>query len=119
MASDSFLSTLINYGCKIIFTTRSNIDCGYIFNLDVIGNTDELYQLVSKYYSYADENKAVINELIEAVHHHTLSVEMIAKLLEKGLHTPNDVLEHLKENSADPESADRIKISKDVMVDMF
>ena len=112
-ANDSFLSTLINYGCKMIFTTRSNIDCGYIFDLDVIKNVDELYQLVGKYYSYADENKAVINELIETVHYHTLSVEMIAKLLEKGLHTPDDVLEHLKENSADPESADKIKISKD------
>ena len=112
-ANDSFLSTLINYGCKMIFTTRSKIDCGHIFDLDVIENSDELYQLVSKYYSYADENKAVINKLIETVHHHTLSVEMIAKLLEKGLHTPKEILEHLKENSADPESADKIKISKD------
>lgn len=112
-ANDGFLSTLINYGCKMIFTTRSNIDCGYILSLDVINNSEDLYQLVSKYYSYADENKAIINELIETVHHHTLSVEMIAKLLEKGLHTPDYVLEHLKENSADPESADRIKISKD------
>ena len=112
-ANDSFLSTLINYGCKMIFTTRSNIDCGYIFNLDVIGNPEDLYQLVSKYYSYADENKAAINELIETIHHHTLSVEMIAKLLEKGLHSPEEILEHLKENSTNPESADKIKISKD------
>ena len=112
-ANDSFLSTLINYGCKMIFTTRSNIDCGYIFSLDVIGNPEDLYQLVSKYYSYANENKSVINELIETVHYHTLSVEMTAKLLEKGLHTPKEILEHLKENSADPESADKIKISKD------
>ena len=113
VAKDNFLSTLINYGCKMLFTTRSNIDCGYIFNLDVIGNSDELNQLVSKYYSYADENKTVINELIETVHHHTLSVEMIAKLLEKGLHSPEEILEHLRQNSADPESADKIKISKD------
>lgn len=112
-ANDSFLSTLINYGCKIIFTTRSNIDCGYTFNLDVIGNPEDLYQLVSKYYSYAEENKAVINKLIETVHHHTLSVEMTAKLLEKGLHTPEEILEHLRQNSADPESTDKIKISKD------
>lgn len=112
-ANDSFLSTLINYGCKMIFTTRSNIDCGYTFNLDVISDVDKLYQLVSKYYSYADENKAVINELIETVHHHTLSVEMTAKLLEKGLHTPEEILEHLKQNSADPDSTDKIKISKD------
>lgn len=74
-----------------------------------------MYQLVSKYYSYAKENKAAINELIETVHHHTLSVEMIAKLLEKDLHSPEEILEHLKENSADPESADKIKISKDVL----
>lgn len=112
-ANDSFLSTLINYGCKMIFTTRSNIDSGYIFNLDAIENPEDLYQLVGKYYSYAEENKAVINALIETVHHHTLSVKMIGKLLEKGLHTPDDVLEHLKENSADPETTDKIKISKD------
>lgn len=112
-ANDSFLSTLINYGCKMIFTTRSKIDCGHIFDLDVIKNADELYQLVGKFYSYADENKAVINELIETVHHHTLSVEMIAKLLEKGLHSPEEILEHLRLNSVDPESADKIIISKD------
>lgn len=112
-ANDSFLSTLINYGCKMLFTTRSNIDCGYIFSLDVIGNPEDLYQLVSKYYSYAEENKAVINKLIETVHHHTLSVEMTAKLLEKGLHTPEEILEHLRQNSADPDSTDKIKISKD------
>lgn len=112
-ANDSFLSTLINYGCKMIFTTRSNIDCGYIFSLDVIKNSEDLYQLVSKFYSYAKENKAVINALIETVHHHTLSVEMTAKLLEKGLHTPEEILEHLRQNSADPESTDKIKISKD------
>ena len=112
-ANDSFLSTLINYGCKMIFTTRSNVDCGYTFNLDAIENPEDLYQLVSKYYSYANENKSVINELIETVHHHTLSVEMIAKLLEKGLHTPEEILEHLKQNSADPDSTDKIKISKD------
>ena len=112
-ANDSFLSTLINYGCKMIFTTRSNIDCGYIFNLNVIKNSEDLYHLVSKYYSYAEENKAVINDLIETVHHHTLSVEMTAKLLEKGLHTPEEILEHLRQNSADPESADKIKINKD------
>ena len=112
-ANDGFLSTLINYGCKMIFTTRSNIDCGYILSLDVIKNSEDLYQLVSKYYSYAEENKAVINKLIETVHHHTLSVEMIAKLLEKGLHTPEEILEHLRLNSVYPESADKIKISKD------
>lgn len=68
---------------------------------------------MSRYYSYADKNQAVINELIETVHHHTLSVEVIAKLLEKGLHTPEEILEHLRQNSADPESTDKIKISKD------
>ena len=38
---------------------------------------------------------------------------MTAKLLEKGLHTPEEILEHLRQNSADPESTDKIKISKD------
>ena len=111
--NDSFLSTLLNYSCKMIFTTRCNVEYGHIFELDAIKNPDELYRLVSKYFTYADENKSTIIKLIEAVHSHTLSVEMIGKLLEKGIHTPDEILEHLMINSADPESSDKIKINKD------
>ena len=110
---DKLLGTVMKFSCNIIFTTRSNIDVGHIFKLDVIESADVLYDFTSKYYTHSDEDKERIYALIEAVHHHTLSVEMIAKLLEKGLHTADEILIHLQSNSADPESADKIKISKD------
>ncbi len=112
-AGDSFLVTLLKFSCKIIFTTRSNVDIGHIFKLDIIENADELYNFVGKYYSHSDEDKEKIYALIEAVHHHTLSVEMIAKLLDKGLHSSEEILSHLQMNSADPESSDKIKVIKD------
>lgn len=112
-AGDCLLGTVMKFPCNIIFTTRSNIDTGHIFKLDVIGNTDVLYDLASKYYSHSEEDKENIYALITAVHHHTLSVEMIAKLLEKGLHTTDEILTHLQINSVNPESDDKIKVIKD------
>ncbi|MBQ8826953.1 MAG: hypothetical protein IJ007_07665 [Oscillospiraceae bacterium] len=112
-AGDSLLGTVMKFPCNIIFTTRRNVDTGHIFKLDVIGNTDVLYAFASKYYSHSDEDKEKIYALIKAVHHHTLSVEMIAKLLEKGLHTTDEILTHLQINSVNPESDDKIKVTKD------
>lgn len=112
-ADDKFLNSFLNYRCRIIFTTRSSFDEGYTYTLDVISDTEILVELFRKYFSYTDENIETVKNIIEAVHHHTLSVEMSAKLLEKGIHSPEEILEHLKENSAEPESSDKIKITKD------
>ncbi len=112
-AGDSLLGTFLKFSCKIIFTTRSNVDIGHFFMLGIIENADELYNFVGKYYSHSDEDKEKIYALIETVHHHTLSVEMIAKLLDKGLHSAEEILSHLQMNSADPESSDKIKVIKD------
>lgn len=112
-AGDSLLGTLMKFPCNVIFTTRSNVDVGHIFKLDVIENTDVLYDFASKYYSHSEEDKEKIYALIETVHYHTLSVEMTAKLLEKGLHTADEILTHLQNNSVNPESSDKIKVTKD------
>lgn len=112
-AGDSLLGTLMKFPCNVIFTTRSNIDAGHIFKLDVIENTDVLYDFASKYYSHSEEDKEKIYALIETVHHHTLSVEMTAKLLEKGLHSADEIFTHLQNNSVNPESSDKIKVTKD------
>ena len=110
---DPFLDKMLNYHCKIIFTTRSNFDDEFTYTLDVISDTETLTELFSRYYSHTEENIETVKEIIGAVHKHTLSVEMSAKLLEKGIHSPTEVLECLKKNSAEPRAADKIKVRKD------
>lgn len=110
---DPFLNKILNYRCKIIFTTRSNFEDEFTYTLNPISDTNTLIDLFGKYYLDTSDNLQIVTEIIEAVHHHTLSVEMSAKLLQKGIHTPEEILKHLKANSAEPESSDKIKITKD------
>lgn len=110
---DNFLNEIMKLKCKIIFTSRSSFDIGDTFSLPEIKDIEILVDLAGKFFEYTNDNKIIVTELIEAVHHHTLSVEMVAKLLHSGKHSPEILLRHLKANSADPVSKDKIKIIKD------
>lgn len=112
-SDEDLLDVVMKYKCKVIFTTRSNFDCGYTYSLNEISDIDVLLDLFGKLYSEADKNRDTVINIIEAVNRHTLSVELAARLLEKGLLAPDDVLEKLNECSVDPETSDRINVKKD------
>ncbi len=112
-SDEELLDVVMKYKCKVIFTTRSYFDCGYTYSLNEIFDIDSLFELFSKLYSNADKNRDTVIKIIEAVNRHTLSVELAARLLEKGLLSADDVLEKLNECSVDPETSDRINVKKD------
>lgn len=112
-SDEELLDVVMKYKCKVIFTTRSNLDCGYTYSLNEISDIDGLFELFGKLYSEADKNRDIVINIIETVNRHTLSVELAARLLEKGLLAPDDVLEKLNECSVDPETSDRINVKKD------
>ena len=112
-SDEGLLDVVMKYKCKVIFTTRSNFDCGYTYSLNEISDIDGLFELFGKLYSEADKNRDTVINIIESVNRHTLSVELAARLLEKGLLAPDEVLQKLTECSVDPETSDRINIHKD------
>ena len=112
-SDEELLDVVMKYKCKVIFTTRSNFDCGYTYSLNEISDIDGLLELFGKLYSDADKHRDTVINIIEAVNRHTLSVELAARLLENGLLAPDDVLEKLNECSVDPETSDRINVKKD------
>lgn len=112
-SDEELLDVVMKYKCKVIFTTRSNFDCGYTYSLNEISDIDGLFEMFGKLYSDADKHRDTVINIIEAVNRHTLSVELAARLLEKGLLAPDDVLEKLNECSVDPETSDRINVKKD------
>ena len=112
-SDEELLDVVMKYKCKVIFTTRSNFDCGYTYQLGEITDINGLFEMFGKLYSDADKHRDTVIKIIEAVNRHTLSVELAARLLEKGLLAPDEVLQKLTECSVDPETSDRINVKKD------
>ena len=110
---DSFLSVVMKYHCRILFTTRSNLTDYALFPLTEISNSSALFELVSAFYPEASECKSVVEKIIDVVHRHTFAVELAAKLLNNGILSPIQLLRKLQEEKAALESEDDIRIIKD------
>ena len=110
---DSFLSVMLKYRCRILFTTRSKFDSYCTLHLKEIKESSSLFQLVCSFYSEAEENRAIVEKIIETVHYHTFAVELAAKLLENGILAPHQLLIKLQEEKASLHNEDKIKVMKD------
>ena len=69
-------------------------------NLEEITDTEALVKLMGCFYSEAEKNRSVLEQIIQTVHSHTLAVEMSARLLESGIMEPLLLLKKLKEEKA-------------------
>lgn len=112
-SADKFLNQMLHYNCKIVFTTRSIIENAVLYELKEIESVDVLYDFAANFFGEIESCKATVTEIIETVHHHTLAVELAARIMQKGLRTPEEILAKLKENSADPHTADKVNVKKD------
>ena len=110
---DNFLSVVMKYHCRILFTTRSNLTGYALFPLSELSDSSALFELVSSFYPEASEYKSVVEEIIETVHCHTFAVELAAKLLNNGILSPAQLLKKLQEEKTALESEDDIRIIKD------
>lgn len=110
---DSFLSVMLKYRCRLLFTTRSKFDSYCTLHLKEIKESSSLFQLVSSFYSEAEEHRSLVDEIIATVHRHTFAVELAAKLLENGILAPQQLLEKLQKEKASLENEDKIKAFKD------
>ena len=82
-AKDSILDVILKYHCRILFTTRSKFDTYASVNLEEIADTETLISLMGCFYSDAEKQRPVLKQIIQAVHRHTLAVELSARLLKK------------------------------------
>lgn len=87
-SQDGLLSVVMKYRCRILFTTRSSFNNYTFMNLEEIGDTDALIKLMGCFYSDAEKNRTILEQIIQTVHSHTLAVEMSARLLESGIMEP-------------------------------
>lgn len=112
-SKEPLLDVVLKYNCKVIFTTRSKFESAYTYKLKEISDINILADFAGNFYSDIENNRDTVIKIIEAVNSHTLSVELSARLLQKGMLEPNELLERLSENGANPETADKIGVTKD------
>lgn len=110
---DSFLPVVMKYRCRVLFTTRGRMEHYPSMQLEEISDNAALLELMGRFYSDAGNHADELEQIIGAVHSHTLAVELAARLLEKGLLDSKALLAKLKEEKAALDSADKISITKD------
>ena len=112
-SKDAFLSVLLKYRCRILFTTRSRFDNYASFNLEEISDPDALLSLMGYFYSDAEREQSILEQIIQTVHSHTLAVELSARLLETGILKPQELLARLRVEKSALGATDTIDIVKD------
>lgn len=113
IASDEPLfDVVMKYRCKIVFTTRSCFGDYTYFELKEMKN-EQLAELAGYFYKETQKQKNVVSEIISEVHHHTLSVELSARLLASGILEPDKLLKELQSTKTVLHTEDKINLTKD------
>lgn len=110
---DDLLAEIMAYRCKVLFTTRCRFDEYPMLELREINDKQTLLHLMSNFYSEAAQHQGTLLQIIDAVHSHTLAVELAARLLETGMLEPHALLAKLQAEKAAFNAADTVNIHKD------
>ena len=109
---DELLSDVLEYSCRILFTTRSRFDDYDTYTIEEMPD-DALLELTGTLFTDADKYQAILSEIIHTVHGHTFAVELAARLLEVGILEPDQLLEKLRTEKAAMDNKDKVSAKKD------
>lgn len=109
---DELLEELMNGPYCLIITTRNNFDhLGLVTIYLSELNEGEQEELFLKHYkkTISDSDRYIIKDILKTVGGHTLTVELVAKLMASKRLSPAAMLEQLKRSGISPEIAGNIK----------
>ena len=110
---DDLLAEVMAYRCKVLFTTRCRFEEYPMLKLHEISDKQTLLHLMGCFYSEAAQHQDTLLQIMDAVHSHTLAVEMAARLLETGMLEPRALLLKLQTEKAAFADPDAVTIHKD------
>lgn len=111
-AKDRFLAKLLKYPCRIIFTTRNRYE-KYTMLEVVELEESALFDLTGEFFARMEEYREEVEAIITLLHRHTFVVELAARLLEKGLLEPSELLAKLEQVKVTLDVTDKIGARKD------
>lgn len=111
-AQENLLSQVCSLKCKTVFTTHNNFTGYPLYEVTAeFSVAKELFKMhCTDQCLYTDDE---IHLLLESVHYHTMTVELLARLLSYGTITTQNLLTKLKENVLFKEDISNITLNKD------
>lgn len=115
---DENLEDLINSGCKFIITTRNDFT-DYNYHQIEVEEFKDIADLQVLFYSYnkidySEDDRKIIDDIIEIVDRHTMTVELIAKQLRTSEMEPIILYDKLKSlEGITSANKDKVKLRKD------
>ena len=87
---DELLPQICEFKCHILITSRMNL--AQYANYELTNSPDDAMEIMHSYYpGISDYYHSEIKELIETVCNHTMSIQLIARLLSLSVYTPDGI----------------------------
>lgn len=115
---DPDLNKLLDIGCKLLITTRMDFsDYGYgqQLYLDTLCNRNSILEIFHKYYTkpLAEEETTCVEQIIDLVAGHTMTVELLAKQMMAGRVKPDKMLVKLQDGGISESGKEKVRSGKD------
>ncbi len=111
--NEPLFDDFINNDYKIVFTSRSEFSDFEKIRLEEMDNTEMLLSIIDYFYKVTDKNKNIMIKIIDKVHKHTFSIELVGRLLKNSLITPYKLFEKLNINNVNPHNDEKFSVKKD------
>lgn len=115
---DPDLKKLLELNCKLLVTTRidfSEYGLGQQLSLDVLQSRQEIRAIFDKHYTKAltQEENDCVEQIIDLVAGHTMTVELLAKQMMAGRVKPGKMLAKLQEGGISESGTEKVRSGKD------
>ena len=115
---DPDLKKLLDLGAKLLITTRMDFEeygIGQQLPLDALQDRAEIRRIFDKYYtkSLAAADESCVEQIIDLVAGHTMTVELLAKQMMAGRVKPEKMLEKLQEGGISESGKEKVRSGKD------
>lgn len=112
---DDNLNKLLGLGCKMLVTTRADFSDVYSnsqIDIDVLADP---FSVFNEYYKkpLSEDDRKCVDEIIEIVCGHTMTVELLAKQMMAGRVKPDKMLEKLKNGGISDSGREKVRTTKD------
>ena len=113
---EELFQEFLNLSFKLLVTTRNKLNEVPCYLVKEIAQMEDLKAIFYTYAPQIDEKQEILEELIEMVYRHTLTVEIIAKTSKAVSLKPSKLLEELKNDRLHFSSENKIRVQKDTVI---
>lgn len=115
---DPGLNKLLDLECKLLITTRMDFsDYGYgqPLYLDALCNRNSILEIFHKHYTkpLTEEEAVCVDQIIDLVAGHTMTVELLAKQMMAGRVKPDKMLAKLQNSGISESGKEKVRSGKD------